>query len=386
MGIEKESLKVFEFGAGAQLPTFEEVINSKNYVFFGNDNLWPRHTIQMYNYSPTNRACLNAIISGIIGENLLINGQEGFMMVNSTETLYDVFKKTAVDFAIHSGFAMNTIKTKDENGIASIYHIDFSKVRSGKVDSFDYVKEYYYSADWSNIHKYKPIEIPAFNLQGEGDSQIYYAFPYAPDQKYYPLPAYIGGRIPIQTEIEIFNYELNYIQNGYFPSLFISMNQGVPGEEEREAIYRHLEEKYSSSNRAGNLILSFSDSKENEPTITPIAAANNADMFAALIEKVQEKIIVSHGISKPDLLGIKTTGQLGSRQEMVEGYEHFIKTQIAPKQQYLLREFEKLLFYMTGEVKKLEIVQNTLFDGDGGVDTGIVDINQKPQDNQVVVG
>jgi len=382
----KNNLKVFEFGAGALLPSFEEVVSSKPWVLFGNENLWPQHTIEMFNYSSTNRACLNAIIAGIIGEDLLINGQEGIMMVNSTETLYDVYKKVAVDFAIHNGFSLNTIKSKDGESISSLYHIDFSKIRSGKVDHFDYVKHYYFSADWANHYKpqYKPIEIPSFNLMGEGDSQVYYSFPYSPNQKFYPLPAYIGGRIPIQTEIEIFNYELNYIQNGYFPSLFINLNNGTPSEEERESIYRHLEEKYSSSNRAGNLILSFSDTKENEPTITPIQAANNADMFNALMGEVQEKIIISHGISKPDLLGIKASGQLGTKQEMIEGYEHFIKTNIIPKQNYLIREFEKLLFYMTGEVKKLTIKQNQLFDGDGGVDTGIVDINQKPQDEQVI--
>ncbi len=358
----KKDLRVFEFGQPAYIPSFEEKITNKDYVLFGENNLQPQHSIDMFNFSSINRACLNAVISGIVGKDLLVDGKEGFMMVNSTETLYDVFKKTATDFAVHNGFALNTIKRNDGEGISDFYHMDFSKIRSGKCDDYDYVKEYYYSADWTAPNKYKPIEIPSFNLRGEGESQVYYSFPYQPNQKYYPLPSWIGGRIPVQIDIEIMNFELNNIQNSYYPSLFISLNNGIPGDDEREQVYRHLEDKYSSSNNPGKLFLNFADSKENEPTIQAIQPNNNADLFNALNDIIQQKILTAHGITKPDLLGIKTAGQLGSKQEIIEGYEHFLRTNIAPKQQYLIREFEKLLFFKTGEPHKIEIVQNELFE------------------------
>ena len=366
-----KGLRLFEFGDAAYIPSFEEKITQKNYVLFGENNLQPQHSIDMFNFSSTNRACLNAVISGIVGKDLLVDGEEGYTMVNSTETLYDVFKKAAVDYAVHGGIALNTIKRKDGEGISDFYHIDFSKIRSGKCDEMDYVKDYYYSADWHNTTKYKPIEIPAFNMKGEGNSQVYYSFPYQPNQKYYPLPSWIGGRIPVQIDIEIMNFELNNIQNGYYPSLFISLNNGVPNEDEREMVYRHLEEKYSSSNKAGKMFLNFSDGKDNEPTIQSIAPNNNADLFNSLNEIIQTKILTSHGITKPDLLGIKTAGQLGSKQEIIEGYEHFLRSVIAPKQQYLIRQFEKLLFFKTGEAHKITIVQNELFEGEDEIVPGV---------------
>jgi hypothetical protein len=364
MEAEKLGLRGFEFGMPARIPSFEEKVQGKPWVLFGDDNLQPQYSVDMFNFSSTNRGCANAVIAGIIGKNLLVDGKENIMMANGMETIYDIFKKAAVDFAIHNGMSFNTIKRKDGEGIADFYHIDFTKVRSGKVDDFDYVKEYYYSADWRNYTKYKPIEIPAFNLQTDSASQIYYSFPYQPAQKYYPLPTWIGGRIPVLIDIEIMNYELNLIQNGYYPSLFISLNNGSVADEEREMIYRQFEDKWSSSNNSGKLFLSFSDSKDTEPTITPIQAANNADIFNAVSDIVQTKILTSWGITKPDLLGIKTAGQLGTKQEIIEGYEHFLRSVIAPKQQYMLREFEKLIFWKTGEVHKLSIVQNELFEGE----------------------
>ena len=167
------------------------------------------------------------------------------------------------------------------------------------------------------------------------------------------------------------NFELNNLQNGYFPSLFISLNNGIPGEEERNNIFRQFEDIYSSTNNAGKMFLNFSDNKETEATITSINPNNNADLFNSLNEIVQTKILTSHGITKPDLLGIKTSGQLGSKQEIIEGYEHFLRSVIAPKQQFLIREFEKLLFYKTGEVHKITIEQNELFQGEDQIVPGV---------------
>ena len=84
------------------------------------------------------------------------------------------------------------------------------------------------------------------------------------------------------------------------------------------------------------------------------------------------------------MVGIKTAGQLGNKNEMVEGYEHFIKSVIIPKQQYLIREFEKLLFFMDGQTHKITIEQNKLFE-DETATGGMVNPLQNPQDTQVEI-
>ena len=378
----QNDLKVFEFGQAAVLPSFEEKITNKPYILYGPHNDMPQRNIDMFNYSSVNRACLKAVINGIVGKDMLINGEEAYTLVNSKETLYDLWKKVSTDFAIHGGFAINTVKRRDGEGLASLYHMDFSKIRSGKVNEFDYVKDYYYSSDWLHANKYKPVEIPAFDMNDDSDSQVYYSFPYQPNQKYYPIPSYIAGAVPIQIDIEVMNFELNNIQNSYTPSMFISLNNGVPGVEEREEIYRNLEEKYSSTNNAGKLFLNFSDSKENEPTISPITPNNAPDLFNNLNEIVQTKILQSHGITRPDLLSIKTAGSLGDRNEIILGYAHFINATIKPLQSYLVREFEKLLFFMTGEVQKIEIVQNELVDAEENIEEGIDNITKELVNNE----
>jgi hypothetical protein len=180
----KQVLKAFDF-AEANLPSFEEVVSNKEYVYWGSDNLWPLHSIDLYNYSATLRSSLNSIRDGVIGSDMFINGQSAnLIMANSSESVYDVFKKVAMDYVIHNGFSLNTIKRRDGDGIAEFYHMDLSKLRTGKSDLQDRIREYYFSSDWTNVRKYKPVEIPAFDLTNDEPSQIYV-------YKNYHLPNFI---------------------------------------------------------------------------------------------------------------------------------------------------------------------------------------------------
>jgi len=355
-------VKMYEMQT-VQLPTFEEVIKNKEWVFWGGDNLWPQHTISLYNYSSINRACINSIRDAVIGKKMLIDGQDAsLIMANSFQSIYDVFKRTAMDYVLHTGFALNVIKRRDNEGISEFYHMDLSKLRSGKVNEWDFVKEYYFSADWTNIKKYPPRELPAFDLREEEPSQVYFFMNYSPNQTYYPINEWIGARVSVEVDINIKNFHLQNLQNGFFPSLFISLNNGIPGEEEREQVYRHLLEKYSSTNHAGKMFLNFSNDKEHEPTITPLSLNNSDTFYSQMDEQIRNTILTGHRITSPKLLGIETPGQLGSKDEIIEGYEHFLATNIVPKQELLITEFEKLLFLRDKQTHKIEIIQNELFD------------------------
>ena len=78
-------------------------------------------------------------------------------------------------------------------------------------------------------------------------------------------------------------------------------------------------------------------------------------------EIVLQKILTAHRISIPEILGIKTPGQLGTKDQIIEGYEHFLQTVVIPVQEKLLKEFEKILFLRDGIKRELTIVQNEIF-------------------------
>jgi hypothetical protein len=60
------------------------------------------------------------------------------------------------------------------------------------------------------------------------------------------------------------------------------------------------------------------------------------------------------------ILGIKTAGQLGGRNEMLDAYDLFLETVIRPIQEEILKGFEKVLFLRDKQPINLGIEQNQL--------------------------
>jgi len=360
------NIHIMEFNA-AQVPQFQEVIKNKPYVFYGEDNIFPNHLLALYQYSSINRACLNAIIYGVKGKGLYVKegNPEVLTMANRSETVYEVFEKLVTDRVIFGGFAMNIVKSND-NGIAEFYHTDFSRLRAGKEDDFGNVGSYYYSIDWRgttmNPNKWKPVEIEAFNmLPDSSPTQILYDKTcYMPGMSYYPAPDYLAGVTTIQLDIEIKNFHLNNMQNSMMPSMAVSFTNGVPGEEAMDMIERQLSAKYTSTNNSGKFFLFFSENPETAPVITPIQNNASDAWYSNMAPQVEQTILTAHRISSPMILGIKTEGQLGGRNEILDAYQLFLQTVIIPIQEEILRTLEKVLFIKYKEPIKLGINQNQI--------------------------
>lgn len=356
---DKYSVGIHSFSA-ADVPEFQEIIKNKDWVFYGNDNNFPNHLMALYQYSAINRACLNAIYYGVKGRDILVeDGNDGrLLMANRSETLYEVFEKCVMDRVIFGGYALNIVKN-NEGGIAEIYHMDFSKLRVGKEDDYGRVNHYYYSNDWTAVNKYKPIELPAFTTDpDEKPSQILYFKSYNPGFSYYPAPDYLGSLITIQMDIEVKNFHLNNIQNSMLPSLSITFLNGIPSEEQRDMLYRQLEAKYSSTNNAGKIFLFFAETPETAPIINPIPNNASDGWYSSIAPQIEQTILTGHRITSPMLLGIKTEGQLGGRQELLDSYELFSNVVIKPIQEEMLKDFQKVLFLRDKERVSLSIEQN----------------------------
>jgi hypothetical protein len=100
--------------------------------------------------------------------------------------------------------------------------------------------------------------------------------------------------------------------------------------------------KYGGSNQAGKLFLTFSDSRDMAPEITPIASNSSDKMWMELNDMIQQAILTSHQISSPELLGIITPGGLGT-PDHIESQDHFFNLVIKPLQREILTVFNKIL-------------------------------------------
>jgi len=128
--------------------------------------------------------------------------------------------------------------------------------------------------------------------------------------------------------------------------MLINFNNGVPAEEQREMIERSIVEKFSGSSNAGRFILAFNDSKELAATIDPVQLSDAHQQYQFLSDESMRKVMVSHRIVSPMLVGIKDSTGLGNNAEELQTASVLMdNTVIRPMQVTILDELEKVLMY-----------------------------------------
>ena len=367
------SVSGHQFAAPA-LPVIKEIRN-KDYMYYGEANLFPQRLIELYDSSAMHQTCAQAVKDGIYGEGLDLIGDE--YINQKGETIDEIFEKITLDYTLFQGYALNVIWNKEGTQIAEMYHLPFANVRSGKKNEEDEVEEYYYSSDWSNLRKYKEMPYRAFDVtdnKGENASQIYYCFNYTPGNDVYPLPSYVGGLNDILLDHKVSRFHVNNISNGLAPSLFIKMRNGIPDPSSRREIYKEIESTFAGEEASGRFFLSFTDS-DNAPEIEPIEAANS-DFYVTLEERITSRILTSWRITSPLLLGIRDSSGFSSNAEEIRvSYMHFEGTVIEPKRKKITNSFGYML-KLAGYNVNIKVIPNRLIEDEAaGSPDDLVDRN-----------
>lgn len=377
---QKYQLGRVNFTQEPLLPIFSEVFNNKDFVFYGENNLMPQYLISRYNNCAIHKAIITSKKEQIMGDGIvsLNNPMATVNFINESENVSEVMAKCALDLVLFNGFALNIIWSKDRKSIAEIYHLDFSRIRSGKINpEKDKVEMYYYSADWSNIKKFPVTAYPTFSQEESDPSQIFYYKSYSPSQSYYPHPDYSGGLASIEIDVNIKEFHANNLKNGMMPSLWINMNNGIPGDEEQRLVTRALESQFTSVNNAGRPIISFNESKELSPEITQIPTSGNDGYYQAIYDDIIRSILSAHRISSGELFGISTANKLGSKDEISTHIEYVRKTVIMPYQKQLLSVFDKMVSMKFQRPTSFEIKPLSIYEAGDIVEQPLVE--NKPE-------
>lgn len=331
--------------------TKPEVYESKknDWVEYGDDNNYFQYLIDRYNGSPTNNAAINGIAEMIYGRGLEAVGEkEDSLDYQDMKSLFnkDCMKKVCYDYKMMGQAAVQIIYSKDKSKIVQVEHLPIETIRAEKVSDNGEIKAYYYSSDWQEIGaKKKPKRIPAFGTSNSG-IEILYIRPYRAGFYYYSPVDYQGGLQYCELEEEIANYHINNIQNGLSPSMLINFNNGVPDKEQRDEIERNIYNKFSGSSNAGKFILAFNDSKELSATVEPVEISDAHQQYQFLSDESMKKVMVSHRIISPMLVGIKDQTGLGNNAEELQTASILMdNTVIRPMQVTILDELQKILEY-----------------------------------------
>ena len=322
---------------------------NRDWVEYGEDNNYFDYLIDRYNGSATNNAAINGIAEMIYGKGL--DAVEEDAKGKDYEEMKELFtkscmKKVCYDYKMMGQAAIQIIYSKDRKKIVQVEHMPVETLRAEKANSKGEIQGYYYAKDWSEVtYKTQPKRIPAFGTSKSG-LEILYIKPYRAGFYYYSPVDYQGGLQYAELEEEIANYHINNIQNGLAPSMLINFNNGVPTEEQRSLIEQNIQEKFSGSSNAGRFILAFNDSKELSASIEPVILSDAHEQYKFLSDESMRKVMVSHRIVSPMLVGIKDNTGLGNNAEELQTASLLMdNTVIRPMQVTILDELEKVLMY-----------------------------------------
>jgi hypothetical protein len=173
--------------------------------------------------------------------------------------------------------------------------------------------------------------------------QIFVSKEYRPDLDAYPLPDYVASAVYAEVDVELSNYRLNAIKSGFNAGTILNFSNGRPTEEEKEEIEARLKEKFTGTDRANSLLITFSGNKDSAPTIEHLTPQNVDAQLTELNDQVIQELIIGHHIPNPMLVGIKTAGELGTKDQINDSYELYKNTYIIPNQAEIEKDFNYLL-------------------------------------------
>jgi hypothetical protein len=327
-------------------PVVKEV-KSKEWVEYGENNLYFEHLIDRYNGSPTNNACINGISQMIFGRgldaiNASIDDYTEFKMLINDEDV----QKISSDLKLLGNAAIQVVYNIDHTRILEVEHFPVETLRAGKANDEGVIEHYYYFPDWSKIKRTdKPTPICAFGTSTSGN-EILYIKPYKAGFYYYAPPDYQGGLQYSELEEEISNYHLNNILNGLAPSMLINFNNGIPDEDMQATIEADVQRKYGGTSNAGRFILAFNDKPEEKATIEAIQLSDAHNQYQFLSDESMRKIMISHRVVSPMLLGIKDQTGFGNNAEELKTASILMdNVVIRPFQDLIIKAIDKILAF-----------------------------------------
>ena len=348
-------LMVLTFAEARQPEYREKKGEGEGYIEFGKKNDYPNYLVDLYNKSAKHNAIIKGKVNYITGNGFKIKegvdpiGEQFIAQANRVESLTEVLRKASIDIELFGGAYLQIIWSVTGENLAEVYHVDYTKIRTNADNT-----QFWYSENWED-RKYKREVFNGFNSQLRQGTQIMYLKEYRPNLNAYALPGYFGALNYVESDIEISKHVLGNAQTGFSASKLITLPNGEPSDDEKRQIERKFTDRFTGSD-GKKFILSFVNDASRKPVIEDLGASDiTKEDFGNVDKMIQQNIFAGHQITAPDLFGISTPGQLGTRQQMRDSYEIFKNTYVNDKQIFLEQIFS-LLAKLHGANSELQIV------------------------------
>ena len=333
------------------IPSPKEVkMTGREYVSWGEDNLYPYYLLGLYNSVPTLRSIINGNVDFITGDDLAIV-PFGTMTNNNVakgEDIREQVRNISRDFEIYGGFALQVIRNY-AGEVAEICYLDLRYLRTDEDCNV-----FRYSEKWDKGGRRDVAVYPAFipftpehwaQLTPEERDRHASSIVYVKNEhtQTYPAPIYAASIKDCEIEKSITDYHLNSLENGFVSSAIVNFNNGVPSDKDKEEIENEFNEKFSGHSNAGRILFSWNRNKENATTIEAVKVEDFGERYKALASHSRQQIFGAFR-AIPLLFGLTSEANTGfSTDEFEQSFKLYNRTQIRPVQRLITETYERIL-------------------------------------------
>ena len=353
-------------GANLSLPYVNGRYQVAGDIPFGQDNLYPELLNQMYYSSPLHGAIVDFKTNAVIGGGYALQTEK--MSNEDKLKLYTFEKKIKLgktdkaltqQLIVHNRVYFKLCYNK-KGDLYRIENISPEKVRIAR----DKVT-YFLCDDWSARIDVK--EIKKYHPTNTDLEQLYCYELMTLGQEWYPLPQYSSA-----LNFAFLSGELSYfakanIQNSIFPSFAMMFPKRPQSEEEKSMIKQTIDRLKGAAN-AGKAVAFFANNQDQLPKIESLPTNNNDKLFQEASGLNTEQICFSHTID-PILMGIRTTGALGSGSDIKQAYIVFEKNVVMPIRKHIEEIINELLLIakIPGKysINNFQIINETIVELEG---------------------
>lgn len=310
----------------------------------GSDNRFPDYLNGLYNSSPTHQAIINDLVDYIYADGIKVDDLEKqkkidrfFPKTKTKQIIRNVILQRSAPFEIIMSKLGNPlfINCLPPNTIRVI------EMNDGKPTVFKYRKSW----DYANYQFYK-ITREFHRFTKNKFEGLYYWYDSGTFDLPYGRPSYISGLNAIELEASIYQMHNHGVQNGMFPSMFISLETSGDDDQDRKTQDR-ITRSMSGSANAGKAAIEFRNAG-TEPANIVIPNTTGIDKVYENQYQISEiGILKAHQIPSTTLisgLNQKPTGFGSAAEEMEFSLKILRKKKIEPLQDLILNEVLKPLF------------------------------------------
>jgi len=318
----------------------------KEWVNYGDDNNYYNYLIDLYTNSTTNNAIINGISNMIYGKGLdALDSSSKTDEYAALRSMFknDCLKKVSLDLKL-LGEASFQVLYKDGKVVRS-EHFPRQTLRAEKCNEEGDIEAYYYFHDWANIKPNdKPKRIASFGFGNGKEPEIKIIKKYVSGFDYYCPVDYQGALAYAELESEVSDYLINDVQNGFSGTKVVNFNNGIPDSEQQLSIKNDVMHKLTGA-RGEKVIIAFNNNAESKTTIDDVPLNDAPAHYEYLSTECANKLMVSHRVTSPLLLGIRTgnSGLGNNADEIRTASLLFQNITIRPYQDLIIDSIDQIL-------------------------------------------